>query len=112
MKNNREELMKIMESNPNLPFVFLVNNDDICSDYGSTVMENFHPYVAEIYEYERFGEHMFSDDEDEVVEYFIDEFCDEEEYKNLPNEEFYEKVKEYVNEELVHYKAIIVSVYA
>lgn len=109
-RNSKDELIKIFQENPNLPVVFLVNNDDLCSDYGSTVMENFYTYVAEIYEYERFGDTVFSDDVDDVIEYYRDYFCDEEEYKDLSDEEYDKVVKEYVDQELVHYKAVVVSV--
>lgn len=110
MKNSKEELIKTFQENPNLPVVFLVSNDDLCSDYGSTVMENYYTYVSEIYEYERFGDSIFSDDVDEVIEYYSDYFCDEDEYKDLSDEEYDKVIKEYVDQELVHYKAIVVSV--
>ena len=109
-KNNREELIKLLQENPNLPFVFMVSNDEIAVDYGSTVYEDFTAYKSEVYKYERFGDLVFSDDKDEVVEYYCNYFADEEKYIDLSQEEYEEIINNYVNQNVEHYEAIVIYV--
>lgn len=110
MKNNKEELVKLIQENPNLPLVFMVSSDEVTCDYCYTVMKKFRAYKSEIYEYEKFGDLVFSDDEDEVIEYYAEDLSDEQEYKDLSDEEFDKAVEEYVEKEIEHYEAIIVYV--
>lgn len=110
MKNNKEELVKLIQENPNLPLVFMVNNDEIAGDYGSTVMEEFTAYKSEVYKYERWGNLCFSDDKSEVEEYYADELCEQEGFKNLFNEEFDKAIENYVDENIEHYEAIVINV--
>lgn len=110
MKNNREELIKLIQENPKLPLVFLVNNDEIAGDYGSTVMEEFRAYKSEVYKYERWGDLCFSDDESEVEEYYVDEFADDEKYEKLSQEEYENEIKKYIKENVEHYEAIVINV--
>lgn len=108
--NNKEELIKLIQENPKLPLVFMMNNDEVVGDYGYTVMEDFRAYKSEIYEYERWGDSVFSDDEDEVIEYYSDTLADEERYEDLTQEEYEQEIKKYVEENIEHYEAIVLYV--
>ena len=109
-KNNKEELLKLIKENSDLPLVFMMSNDEVAGNYGCTVMEEFRAYKSEVYKYERWGDLVFSDDKEEVVEYYIDAFADEEKYIDLSQEEYEEIIKNYVNQNIEHYEAIILYV--
>lgn len=111
MKNSKEDLIKIIQSNPDLPIVFFVNNDEIADDYSTTAMENFSVSVDTLYEYEKFGNPCYSDDYYDVKDYFYDYFSDDEAYKDYTDEQYDKMIEEYIESEVVHYKAIIVNVY-
>ena len=105
-KNNKEELIKLIQENPKLPLVFMMSNDEVAGDYGYTVMEDFRAYKSKIYKYERWGDLVFSDDEDEVIEYYCDALADEEEYQELTQEEYEQEIKKYVEENIEHQKIV------
>jgi len=109
-KNNKEELLKLIKENSDLPLVFMMSNDEVAGDYGCTVMEEFRAYKSEVYKYERWGDLVFSDDKEEVLEYYMDAFADEEKYLDLSQEEYEEIIKNYVNKNIEHYEAIILYV--
>ncbi len=106
-KNSKEELIRLVKENPNLPLVFIVNNEEIAGDYGSTVYENFYSYISEVYKYEQYGDMLFSDDEPSVVEYYMDYFWDSGKFSKNGYEEL---IRKWVNENVEHYKAIVVNV--
>ena len=108
MKNNKEELTKLIQENPELPLVFMISNDEVCGDYGCTVYEEFSAYKSEVYKYERWGDIVFSDDKEEVEEHYMNEFADNKEYENLSQEQYEEAIKSYVNENIEHYEAIVI----
>lgn len=108
--NNKEELIKLIQENPKLPFVFMVNNDEIADGYGCTVMENFKVYISEIYEYEAYGDKVFTDDLYDIRDYYYCAFADNEEYKDLFNEEYEKAINDWIDENIVHYKAIVLYV--
>lgn len=108
MSNNKEELVKLIQENPNLRLVFMMSNDEVADDYGCTVMEDFHAYISNVYKYERWGDLVFSDNKDEVVEYYAEELADNEKYKDLLEEKYTEAIEEYVNRNVEHYKAIVI----
>lgn len=110
MKNNKEELVKLIQKNPKLPLVFMMSNDEVAGDYGSTVMEEFTAYKSKVYKYERWGDLVFSDDEDDLIEYYCNEFADEEKYKDLAQEEYEKEIKEYIRQNVEHYEAIVINV--
>ena len=87
---NKEELVRLIQENPNLKLVFMMSNDEVAGDYGCTVMEDFTAYISNVYKYERWGDLVFSDDKDEVVEYYT------------------EAIEEYVDKNIEHYKAIVI----
>lgn len=109
-KNNKEELIKLIQENPNLKLVFMMSNDEVAGDYGCTVMEDFRAYKSEVYKYERWGDLVFSDDKDEVVEYYFEELAEKEEYKDLVEEKYTEAIEEYVDKNIEHYEAIVIYV--
>ncbi len=106
MKNDKNELIKLVKENPDLPLVFMVDNDQIAWDYGATVYQDFWCYVSEVYVLEE----EWSDDFDYVVEKFSNDLCDDEKYKDMTDEEFNKAMQDYVNENVEHYKAIVVNV--
>ena len=103
--NNKQELLKIIQENPDLPIVFFAHGGDFCDDYYSTAFGNFNTYIAEIYE----DEEQWYDGEEQIVEDYMDRFCDKEEYEDLTDEEFEKAIKEWVNTNIKHYKAIVIS---
>lgn len=107
-KNNKEELIKLIKENPSLPLVFMMSNNDVASDYGSTVMENFTAYKSEVYKYQCWGDLVFSDDKEEVKEYYMNEYADNEEYQDLSEEEYEKAIERYVNDNIEHYEAIVI----
>lgn len=107
-KNDREELVKLIKENPNLPLVFFAYNDDFCPDYGGTVFENYYCYKATIYIDEQ-RDNEYYDDVDDVIELWKDRLCDEDEYKELSDEDFDKAVEEYIERNVKHYDAIVVS---
>lgn len=109
-KNNKEELIKLIQENPKLPLIFMMSNGEVVGDYGYTVMEEFRAYKSTVYKYEAWGDLVFSDDEDEVVEYYCDVLADEENYKELTQEEYEKEIKKYVEEKIEHYEAIVLYV--
>lgn len=106
MKDN-EELRKLIESNPDLPLVFLVGYDDMYEDYGYTVFQSSDCFVSEVY----FDGDHYSAHEEDIIEDYRDKLCDKEEYKDLSDDEYDEAVKKYINENIEHYKAIVVEIY-
>ena len=109
-KNNKQELIKLIQENPSLPVVFFVNNDMVAYDYGSTFMEDFRADKEVIYKYERFGDLGYSDDKEEVIEYYCDYFADEEKYRDLSQEEYEKVMENWVNQNIEHYEAIVIYV--
>ena len=108
-KNNKEELIKLIQENPDLPIVFSINNEYIAYDYGSSVMYDFWCDVGEIWD---LGDEMVFDDKDYVLEYYQDMLYDDDKYKDLSDEEYEKAVAEYVENNVKHYTAIIISVSA
>ena len=108
--NNKNDLIKLIQENTNLPFVFMVSNDEVADGYGCTVYENFRAYRSEIYKYKQWRSIVYTDDRYDVFEYYADELCDKDEYKELTNEDFDKAIDKYIDENIEHYEAIIVYV--
>ena len=111
-ENKRKEFIKLIQNNPNLPVVFFVQNNEFCYDYGSTVFERCHFGVSTIWIDEGDYGNTWYDDKDEVIELFADRFCDDEKYENLTDEEFKRAITDYVEDNVEHYDAIVISVYS
>lgn len=105
MRDN-EELRKLIEENPDLPLVFLVPVDDLDDSYGYMAFQNSSCYISEVYFYEDY----YREDKRDVVEYYGDYLADEEEYKDLSDEEYEKVIEDYVDNNVEHYKAIVVRV--
>jgi hypothetical protein len=105
--NKKEELIKLIQENPTLPLLFMVRNDEILDEYGSTVHENFWCEIQTVYYW---GEEMqtVTDDYIEIQERVQAMLSDEEEYENLTDEEFEKCVDKYIEENIRHYKAIVI----
>ena len=88
----------------------MMSNDEVAGDYGCTVMEDFKAYISNVYKYKRWGDLVFSDDKDEVVEYYEEEMAEKGEYENLFEEKYTEAIEEYVDKNIEHYKAIVIYV--
>lgn len=106
--NSKEDLNKLIQDNFNLPLVFMVDNSEMCVEYGYSIYKDWRCCISEIYCIENGYEKLFYDDIDEVQEIFENEMCDEDEYKDLSDEDFKRKVKTYIEENIEHYKAIVV----
>lgn len=106
MKDN-EELRKLIESNPDLPLVFIVPTENIDYDYTSCVFQYSNCYVSEVY----FDDEHYTDDVEDMIDDYRDRLADEEEYKDLSDDEYDKAVKKYVDENIEHYKAIVVNIY-
>ena len=50
------------------------------------------------------------DDIIDVTEAYEDKFCDDDKYKDMSNEEFDKAIQDYIEKNVRHYKAIIISV--
>lgn len=106
--DSKERLNKLIQDNPNLPLIFMVNNPDICMDYGCSVYKEWKSYVSEVYCIEEEYGIIFYDDIDDVQEIFEDRMCNEDKYKDLSDEEFSKMVKDFIEKNIEHYKAIVV----
>lgn len=106
-KNNKEELIKLIQENPQLPLVFFAYCDDFCPDYGGTVFNTYYCYTATIYIDD--SDNTYYDNVDDVIELWRDRLCDEDNYKDLSDEEYDKAVEKYVEENVTHYEAIVVS---
>lgn len=114
MSKDNEELRKLIAENPDLPLVFMVMNDELLDGNCSTVFESCSCDVETVYFYET-SEYSgctekCTDDYIEIQEYYEDKFCDNEEYKDLSDADYEEAIKKYIEENIRHYKAIVVSV--
>lgn len=109
-KNNKENLIKLMQENPDLPVVFMVYTDYIDTDYSTILLKDFRAYKCVLYEYNRFGDLVYTDDKREVVEYFVDYFADEDQYKDVPQDTYEKIIEKYVDEQILNYPAIAIYV--
>lgn len=103
---DNEELRKLIVEHPDLPLVFEVFNDEICCDYHTTIFEGCRSRIGTVW----FDDERMYDDEDEIVEEWIWRYGDDEKYKDMSDDEIEEEFRKLVNEEVRHYKAIIVRV--
>lgn len=103
---DNEELRKLIAEHPDLPLVFEVFNDEVCFDYHTTIFEGCRSRIGTVW----FDDERMYDDEDEIVEEWIWRYGDDEKYKDMSDDEIEEEFRKLVNEEVRHYKAIIVRV--
>ena len=107
--NEKEKLVKLIQENPTLPLVFMVSNDELLYDCGWTLHESFTCKVETVYLIENyyFGYGVFFGKED-ALERVKEILADDEKYENLPDEEFEKCAEDYIEENIRHYKAIII----
>lgn len=103
---DNEELRKMIAENPDLPLVFEVYNDEICFDYGYSIFEGCRCWIGTVW----FTDERMYDDKSDVVEEYVNMYEEAEGWCDLSNEEFYKRLEDLVEEEVRHYKAIIVRV--
>lgn len=104
-----DKLINLIKENPDLPLVFYVDGGDLLYDFTSTVFEDCNSC--------RIGTVYFPDDMDrafddiiDITEAYEDTFCDDDKYKDMSNEEFDKAIQDYIEKNVRHYKAIIISV--
>lgn len=109
-KNDKKELIRLMQEYPDLPVVFYVSNDEIAYDYGSTVMQDFWAYKDTIYIYQNYDGEHYTEDRIEIKEYYMDYFADADEYKDFSDEDYEKAIEEYIDKTIPKFDAIIISV--
>lgn len=102
-----KELLKLIQENTELPLVFMVNNELIADPYEFkyTFVRCYSAEIETIWIYEN-NYYMHIVDITEAVQ---DDFIDEGKYGDLSDEEFDELVEKYIEENVEHYKAIVIS---
>ena len=81
-----KELVKLIQENPELPLVFMVDGEEIVDpyEYGYTLIEKYRVSVQTIWIYQdRYYNHII-----DITEAVEEDLINEEEYENLSNEEF------------------------
>lgn len=107
MSKDNEEIRKLIAENPDLPLVFNVYTENIDTDYGCMVFEGTVSCKVEtVY----FTDDRSYDDFDDILDDFICELEGEEGFENLSYEEHIKAVEKYIEENVRHYKAIVISV--
>lgn len=107
--NNTQEFIKLVQENPDLPIVPMVDAEIVCGDDYGWWLGSFG--CCEITEYvcvEMYGEDRFvaRDDQDEIEEYFADKILNEDESDYLSDEQV-ERMAHEQAEALDWIKAII-----
>ncbi|MGN1337373.1 MAG: hypothetical protein ACI4WW_02745 [Candidatus Coprovivens sp.] len=92
MKKFRNELLLLLQDNPELDVLFFADNDNICDDYSYTAYSNLYVEIEEL---------TFYNDEvwleyDDVEDRVRDNLADYPEFKDLSDEEFDCAVEEYI----------------
>ena len=109
MREYNKKLLNLLKEHPNLPIMFFANTEDSrILDFQTTVYEDFHCDIEEVYDCEENG---YFTDIDEVIEEMLDIFCNDEKFENLSDDEFYKEMKKYINENIRHFKAIVIKIY-
>ena len=109
MKDNKRKLLNLLKEYPNLPIMFFANTEDSrILDFETTVYEDFNCDIEEVYDCEEDG---YFTDIDDAIELLQDQLYDDEKYKNLTDDEFYKEIKKYIDENIRHFKAIVINVY-
>lgn len=106
MENEQtKELLKIIQENPDLPVVFMVDGSEIADEYEYryTFVEHYSASVETIWIYQ---DHYYDDKVDITVEVENDLI---DQYEDLDDEEFDKVVEKYIEENVEHYKAIVIT---
>ena len=100
-----KELLKLIQENPDLPVVFMVYGEDLADEYEYryTLIENYGARVETIWKHQdRFYDHIV-----DITEAVENDLIDQ--YENLSDEEFDKVVEKYIEENVEHYKAIVIT---
>ena len=98
------DLLKILNQNPKLPLVFMVQSDEL-GDYSYMLMKNYHSEIETVY----IDDEKVYIGEDDAIENLSDYYSDVEEYKNLSDDGYDIIIRNKVND-LEHYEAIVIWV--
>lgn len=106
MENEQtKELLKLIQENPDLPVVFMVDGSVVFDpyEYRYTFVESYGASVETIWKYQDgYYDHIA----DITVEVENDLF---DQYEDLDDEEFNKVVEKYIDENVEHYKAIVIT---
>ena len=106
MKNEQtKELLKIIQENPDLPVVFMVDGSAVYDpyEYRYNFVESYGASVETIWKYQDGYYHHIVDITEAVENDLIDQ------YEDLDDEEFDKVVEKYIEENVEHYKAIVIT---
>lgn len=102
---NKEELIKIIEENKDLDIVVMASTDDLIDEYGSILMEKLNIEVTDIYNSPR--DEVIYFDKDDVIDELRDFLADDEEYIDMPDDE-YDKACEEKAKDYFYKRAIVI----
>lgn len=103
-KKPAKELLDIINSNPDLPIVYFVNQDDC--EYSWTLMEYSKAEVAGII----YIDNKVYSDKDDALDDLANTYADDEETKSMSDKEYNDYIEEIFNRDATIYKAIVVYV--
>lgn len=108
MKNEKtKELLRLIQENPELPLVFMVDSELSADpyEYRYTFVSHYEAEVETIWIYEdTYYNHIV-----DITEAVEEDLMNEEGNENLSDEEFDELVEKYIEENVEHYKAIVIT---
>lgn len=102
-----KELLKLMQDNPDLPLVFMVGGELTADlyEYRYTFVESYSAEVETIWIYrDTYYNHIV-----DITEAVEEDVMNKEGYENLSDEEFDKAVEKYIEENVEHYKAIVIT---
>lgn len=103
-KKPAKELLEIINSNPDLPIVYFVNQDDC--EYSWTLMEYSKVEVTDII----YIDNKVYSDKDDALDDLANTYADSEETKNMSDKEYNDYIEEVFNRDATVYKSIVVYV--
>lgn len=103
-KKPAKELLEIINSNPDLPIVYFVNQDDC--EYSWTLMEYSKVEVTDII----YIDNKVYSDKDDALDDLANIYTNDEETKSMSDKEYNDYIEEVFNRDATVYKAIVVYV--
>lgn len=103
-KKPAKELLEIINSNPDLPIVYFVNQDEC--EYSWTLMEYSKAEVADII----YIDNKVYSDKDDALDDLANTYANSEETKSMSDKEYNDYIEEIFNRDATVYKAIVVYV--
>lgn len=103
-KKPAKELLEIINSNPDLPIVYFVNQDDC--EYSWTLMEYSKVEITNII----YIDNKVYSDKDDALDDLANIYADDEETKSMSDREYNDYIEEIFNRDAIVYKAIVVYV--